>query len=48
MTEVVIVPTARTPIGNAYRGALNATEGATLPGRAPGGMGAAGLIEVVQ
>ena len=30
MTEAVIVSTARTPIGKAYRGALNATEGATL------------------
>ncbi len=30
MPEAVIVSTARTPIGKAYRGALNATEGATL------------------
>ena len=30
MTDAVIVSTARTPIGKAYRGALNATEGATL------------------
>jgi acetyl-CoA acetyltransferase family protein len=32
----VIVSTARTPIGKAYRGALNATEGATLLGHAIG------------
>ena len=36
MTEAVIVSTARTPIGKAYRGALNATEGATLFGHALG------------
>src|SRR3569623_684943 len=30
MPEAVIVSTARTPIGKAYRGALNATEGAIL------------------
>ena len=30
MTDAVIVSTARTPIGKAYRGMLNATEGATL------------------
>ena len=30
MTDAVIVSTARTPIGKAYRGALNATEGATI------------------
>jgi acetyl-CoA C-acetyltransferase len=36
MTEAVIVSTARTPIGKAYRGALNATEGATLLGHAIG------------
>jgi acetyl-CoA acetyltransferase family protein len=36
MTEAVIVSTARTPIGKAYRGALNATEGATLLGQAIG------------
>lgn len=30
MSDAVIVSTARTPIGKAYRGALNATEGATL------------------
>jgi acetyl-CoA C-acetyltransferase len=30
MTEVVIVSTARTPIGKAYRGALNNTEGPTM------------------
>jgi acetyl-CoA C-acetyltransferase len=36
MTDAVIVSTARTPIGKAYRGALNATEGATLLGHAIG------------
>ena len=30
MTDAVIVSTARTPIGRAYKGALNNTEGATL------------------
>jgi len=34
MIDAVIVSTARTPIGRAYRGALNATEGATLLGHA--------------
>jgi acetyl-CoA acetyltransferase family protein len=34
MTDAVIVSTARTPIGKAYRGALNVTEGATLLGHA--------------
>src|SRR5262249_23933012 len=34
MTEAVIVSTARTPIGKAYRGALNNTEGPTMAGRA--------------
>src|SRR5260221_11634814 len=34
MTEAVIVSTARTPIGKAYKGALNHTEGATLLGHA--------------
>ncbi|WPO43971.1 acetyl-CoA C-acyltransferase [Tardiphaga sp. 42S5] len=34
MTEAVIVSTARTPIGKAYKGALNLTEGATLLGHA--------------
>lgn len=34
MTEAVIVSTARTPIGKAYRGALNNTEGATMLGHA--------------
>ena len=34
MTEAVIVSTARTPIGKAYRGGLNNTEGATLLGHA--------------
>ncbi len=32
MTEAVIVSTARTPIGRAYRGAFNNTHGATLGG----------------
>ena len=32
MIESVIVSTARTPIGKAYRGALNNTEGATMAG----------------
>ena len=32
MTEAVIVSTARTGIGKAYRGALNNTHGATLGG----------------
>ncbi len=36
MTDAVIVATARTPIGKAYRGSLNATEGATLLGHAIG------------
>src|SRR5512139_1857798 len=30
MTDAVIVSTARTPIGKAYRGAFNITHGATL------------------
>jgi acetyl-CoA C-acetyltransferase len=34
MTEAAIVSTARTPIGKAYKGALNNTEGATLLGHA--------------
>lgn len=34
MREAVIVSTARTPIGKAYRGAFNATPGATLGGHA--------------
>jgi len=32
MTDVAIVSTARTPIGKAFRGAFNATHGATLGG----------------
>ena len=32
MPEAVIVSTARTPIGRAYRGAFNDTEGQTLAG----------------
>jgi acetyl-CoA C-acetyltransferase len=42
MREAVIVATARTPIGRAYRGAFNNTEGPTL-----GGRGAASLFEVI-
>ena len=34
MREAVIVSTARTPIGKAYRGAFNNTHGATLGGHA--------------
>jgi acetyl-CoA acetyltransferase family protein len=34
MTDAVIVSTARTPIGRAYRGAFNNTHGATLGGHA--------------
>ena len=34
MTDAVIVSTARTPIGKAYRGAFNDTTGATLGGHA--------------
>jgi acetyl-CoA C-acetyltransferase/acetyl-CoA acyltransferase len=34
MTDAVIVSTARTPIGRAYKGALNNTEGATMLGHA--------------
>jgi acetyl-CoA acetyltransferase family protein len=34
MREAVIVSTARTPIGKAYRGAFNATQGPTLGGHA--------------
>jgi acetyl-CoA C-acetyltransferase len=34
MTDAVIVSTARTPIGKAYRGAFNATHGPTLGGHA--------------
>jgi len=34
MSEAVIVSTARTPIGKAYRGALNNTEGPTMLGHA--------------
>ncbi|MCV0395522.1 MAG: acetyl-CoA C-acyltransferase [Rhizobiaceae bacterium] len=34
MREAVIVSTARTPVGKAYRGALNDTPGATLGGHA--------------
>ena len=32
MTDAVIVSTARTPIGKAYRGALNNTEGPSMAG----------------
>ena len=34
MREAVIVSTARTPIGRAYRGAFNATPSSTLGGHA--------------
>ncbi|MCU0989799.1 MAG: acetyl-CoA C-acyltransferase, partial [Xanthomonadales bacterium] len=34
MREAVIVSTARTPIGRAYRGAFNDTESPTLAGHA--------------
>ena len=34
MSDIAIVSTARTPIGKAYRGAFNATYGATLAGHA--------------
>ena len=33
MREAVIVSTARTPIGKAYRGAFNNTDGADMGGR---------------
>ena len=36
MTEAVIVSTARSPIGKAYRGALNNTEGPTMAGHVIG------------
>ncbi len=32
MADAVIVSTARTPIGKAYRGAFNNTHGATMGG----------------
>jgi acetyl-CoA C-acetyltransferase len=34
MNEAVILSTARTPIGKAYKGAFNNTHGATLAGHA--------------
>tara|TARA_A100001011_G_C14267217_1_gene825261 strand:- start:120 stop:263 length:144 start_codon:yes stop_codon:yes gene_type:complete len=34
MREAVILSTARTPIGKAYKGAFNNTHGATLAGHA--------------
>lgn len=34
MADAVIVSTARTPIGRAYRGAFNNTQGQTLAGHA--------------
>ena len=34
MTDAVIVSTARTPIGKAYRGSFNNTHGAELAGHA--------------
>ena len=54
MTEAVIVSTARTGIGKAYRGALNNTHGAVLAGhvikhaveRASHRLGAADVIDV--
>src|ERR1700757_1408358 len=36
MTEAVIISTARTPIGKAFRGALNNTEGPTMAGHVIG------------
>ena len=42
MKEAVIVSTARTPIGKAYRGAFNNTGAATMGGHA---IGAAGALE---
>ncbi|AMA59979.1 acetyl-CoA C-acyltransferase [Bradyrhizobium sp. CCGE-LA001] len=45
MIDAVIVSTARTPIGKAYRGALNATEGATLLGHTIGEAVARAKIE---
>jgi acetyl-CoA C-acetyltransferase len=39
MREAVIVSTARTPIGKAFRGSFNMTHGATLGGAAAGGGG---------
>ena len=35
MKEAVIVSTARTPIGKAYRGAFNNTEGPAMAGHWP-------------
>jgi len=35
MREAVIVSTARTPIGRAFKGACNATKSPTLLGQAP-------------
>jgi acetyl-CoA C-acetyltransferase len=43
MTDAVIVSTARTPIGKAYKGALNNTEGATLLGHAISAAARAGI-----
>ncbi|HWK67552.1 MAG TPA: acetyl-CoA C-acyltransferase [Rhizobiaceae bacterium] len=54
MADAVIVSTARTPIGKAYRGALNDTTGATLGGHAIGhalarsGLEAAEIEDVVM
>ena len=41
MTEAVIVSTARTGVGKAYRGALNNTEGPTMAGHVIGRSGQA-------
>ncbi|MGP3953227.1 hypothetical protein [Streptomyces sp. 7N604] len=44
MRQAVLVSTARTPIGKAYRGAFNNTRAMCIGG----GMGAAGLFEVAS
>lgn len=44
MKDAVIVSTARTGIGRAYKGALNNTKSPTM--LAGGGIGAAALFEV--
>src|SRR6188472_3977558 len=45
MTEAVIISTARTPIGKAYRGALNNTEGPTMAGHVIGEAVRRGKVE---